>query len=205
MRVSWSRPTPRATRAYSLRVAHSSSLAQDFGPPWMQRTVGRTSSNHTPIAAILLCSIFGLLTFLGVQNTGDASLNQPILTLSVFFTSTQGCVYISQCIAFLRFKHGLDRLEKDEIFSRDSELYKRRHYRAYWQPGWAWVGLIGCALIIFFSGWPAIYIMVARKDLSTGSLLKPNKLFAADLVGDYSGVSAIDDMFRLSPLIDWHH
>ena len=167
------------------------SLARDYGGRRMRNTLGRTSENNTPLCAIVLCSVFGFLAFLGVGSPDDPRFNQALLTLSSFFTGTMGCVYASECLAFLRFKKGLDRQEQEGTFSRNSVEYKRRHYRAYWQPGWAWIGLVGCCLVILFSGWPAIYIIVARGSLATGGFLKADKLLAADLIGDYSGVSRL--------------
>ena len=78
-------------------------LAQQYGNKFLRSTLGKTNNGHTPIAAILCCSSFGLLALLGLA---DVSFNQPILSLSAFFTGSVACVYASECIAFLRFKAG---------------------------------------------------------------------------------------------------
>jgi len=86
----------------------------------MKKTFGTTNNGHTPVTAILFCGAFGLLTFVGLcdtsfdqvksieQRVGCRMLtsSQPILTLSSFFTGTLGCVYASECVAYLRFKSG---------------------------------------------------------------------------------------------------
>lgn len=91
-------------------------LAQQYGNKFLRSTLGKTNNGHTPIAAILCCSSFGLLALLGLA---DVSFNQPILSLSAFFTGSVACVYASECIAFLRFKAGLDHLHKRQVYSRD--------------------------------------------------------------------------------------
>ncbi|OCL08475.1 hypothetical protein AOQ84DRAFT_439560 [Glonium stellatum] len=159
-------------------------LAQQYGNEFLRSTLGKTNNGHTPIAAILCCSSFGLLALLGLA---DMSFNQPILSLSAFFTGSVACVYASECIAFLRFKAGLDHLHKRQVYSRDQHRYMSRHYRAHWQPMWAYIGLIGCVLIVIFSGWPAIYILRSRHHLLADKYLKTNVQLAADLIGAYAG------------------
>ena len=165
------------------------SLAQRYGNARLVNTVGRTNYGRTPIMAILVCWVFSLLAFLGVQSERGAGYTQPILTLSAFFVSSVSLVYISQCVAYLIFKSGLSRYAREGSIRRDSKQYMQQYYRASWQPACAWLGLVGCALVVVFSGWPAIYIMVARQSLATRDLLKSNTLLAADIVGAYSGVS----------------
>ncbi|KAI9800303.1 MAG: Cationic amino acid transporter 2 [Piccolia ochrophora] len=159
-------------------------LAQTYGNVFVKKTLGRTNDGHTPVAAILVCSTFGLLAFLGLA---DKTFDQPILTLASFFTGAVACVYASECIAFLRFKSGLTQLEKNEVFSRDDPTYKKKHYRAHWQPLWAIFGLFACTMIIIFSGWPAIYLLCEKGNLDPRIRLKHDKLLAADIIGAYSG------------------
>lgn len=163
------------------------SMAQMYGKNTIiARTLGRTNNGHTPVAAILFCSMFGLLSLLGIA---DKSFDQPILSLTAFYTGSVACVYASQCIAFLRFKSGLTQLKKNHSLSRGSDLYKDKHYRAHWQPGCAIFGLFACVMIVVFSGWPAIYLLVAEDSLAKAvrERLKPSRYFAADVVGAYSG------------------
>ena len=82
----------------------------------------------------------------------------------------------------------LDHLHERRVYSRDRNPYMERHYRAHWQPMWAIVGLVGCILIVLFSGWPAIYILHSRHNLAADKDLKTNTQLAADLVGAYAGV-----------------
>ncbi|KAH8597738.1 amino acid permease/ SLC12A domain-containing protein [Bisporella sp. PMI_857] len=79
------------------------SISQLYGKrfKWIKGTFGTTNDGNTPIAAILACSLFSLLAFLGLC---DPTFNQPILSLAAFYTGAVCCVYASQCIAFLRFK-----------------------------------------------------------------------------------------------------
>lgn len=159
-------------------------LSKTFGNRFLNDTVGKTNSGHTPLAAIICCSLFGLLAFLGLA---DDSFNQPVLSMSSFFTGSIACVYGAECIAFLRFKKGLTALEERGMYSRDSESYRKQFYRAHWQPLWAILGLVGCSLIMIFTPWAALYIMSNRRNLADGANLKPNHLLAWDLVGAYSG------------------
>jgi yeast amino acid transporter len=53
---------------------------------------------------------------------------------------------------------------------------------------WAYIGLIGCVMIVVFSGWPAIYILHSRNHLAADKDLKTNTQLAADLIGAYAGV-----------------
>ncbi|KAF2193405.1 hypothetical protein K469DRAFT_651793 [Zopfia rhizophila CBS 207.26] len=157
-------------------------LAQRYGNEFLQATVGATNPGHTPIAAVLCCATFGLLAFLGLA---DQTFDQPILSLAGFYTSTLACVYAAECVAFLRFRSGLNRLSNEGAYSRDDPPYTDRYYRAHWQPLCAIFGFCGCVMIVLFSGWPAIYIISQRSSSDDG--LKSNGLLAADLVGAYSG------------------
>ena len=66
---------------------------------------------------------------------------------------------------------------------RDGRLYKQNHYRAHWQPLWAFLGLLLCSLLMIFSGWAAIYdLVMATEGVSTADSI-------VDLVAAYLGVS----------------
>lgn len=45
----------------------------------------------------------------------------------------------------------------ERLINRDGEYYMKHHYRAHWQPMWAIIGLVGCTLLMIFSGWSAVY------------------------------------------------
>lgn len=52
------------------------SLAGTYGNDLLKSTVGRTNNGHTPIMAILICSSFGLLAFLGIDDPDASNYNQ---------------------------------------------------------------------------------------------------------------------------------
>jgi amino acid transporter len=62
------------------------------------------------------------------------------------------------------------------------------YYRAHWQPLCAYFGLLGCVILVIFSGWAAIYILSARRTLGPNDDLKSSGKLIADLVGAYSAV-----------------
>ena len=66
---------------------------------------------------------------------------------------------------------------------RDGKTYKLNHYRAHWQPFWAYLGLLLCSLLIIFSGWAAAYDLVAKSD----GVKRRDAI--VDLVAAYLGVS----------------
>lgn len=67
--------------------------------------------------------------------------------------------------------------------NRDGADYKKRHYRAHWQPAWAILGLVLCTLLMLFSGWAAIYDLCAKSPgVDRGDAI-------VDLVAAYLGVS----------------
>ena len=68
------------------------------------------------------------------------------------------------------------------IVDRDDNSYEAKYYRARRQPFWAIVGLIGCTLVVLFSGWAPIYQLVIK---SPG--VKPRDA-AEQIVGAYLGV-----------------
>ena len=66
---------------------------------------------------------------------------------------------------------------------RDSDTYKSNHYRAHWQPLWAYLGLVLCVLLALSSGWGAIYNLCAK----TKGVTKEDSI--VDLLTAYLGVS----------------
>ena len=67
--------------------------------------------------------------------------------------------------------------------NRDSATYKSKHYRAHWQPLWAYLGLVLCVLLVVSSGWGAIYDLCARSK----GVTKEDSI--VDLAIAYLGVS----------------
>lgn len=85
--------------------------------------------------------------------------------------------------------YSLTVLQVKDVFSRDEELYRKRHYRAHWQPLCAIFGLFGCSMIVVFSGWPAIYLLSRYDVLKPDHSIKPVQSLVGDLVGAYLGVN----------------
>lgn len=71
------------------------------------------------------------------------------------------------------------------IMDRDGPSYRQNHYRAHWQPLWAYLGLLLCSLLMIFSGWSAIYDLVVRSE----GVKRRDSI--VDLVAAYLGVSTI--------------
>ena len=98
-------------------------IAQRSGKQTIRRTLGRTNNGQTPLAAIFVSFLLGLLAFLAVKarNTAFQEVHVPdkriavdVLTcaklihvLGRVYTGSILCVYGTECIAFLRFKKGL--------------------------------------------------------------------------------------------------
>jgi amino acid transporter len=53
-------------------------ISQIYGNNFMKNTLGKTNAGHTPIAAILCCSTFGLLAFLGLADRTYNQVSMPI-------------------------------------------------------------------------------------------------------------------------------
>jgi yeast amino acid transporter len=78
--------------------------------------------------------------------------------------------------------------EGANVLGRDSDEYKKKYYRAHWQPTCAITGLVGCTLVVLFCGWPAIYLLKERNTMSNASDLKGTLDLIGDITGAYSGV-----------------
>ncbi|PSN74606.1 hypothetical protein BS50DRAFT_19661 [Corynespora cassiicola Philippines] len=159
-------------------------LSQQYLPKKIADIFGKTNNGHTPLRAILLCSALGFLSLIGLA---DNSNSQPRITLTELYTGTLACVYICECVTFLKFKAGLDRLEKRKIFSRNDELYITRLFKSRWQPVPAYIGIFGCTFVVVWSGIPPLYILIARQNLTSTANLKPTSALAFDVLGAYIG------------------
>ena len=73
----------------------------------------------------------------------------------------------------------------NKIIDRDGSAYKRKHYRAHWQPLWAFLGLLLCSLLMLFSGWAAVY------DLAVESPGVTRRGSIVNLVAAYIGVRTL--------------
>jgi amino acid permease len=83
----------------------------------------------------------------------------------------------------------LDRLQMHDRLSRNELPYTSLYYRGHWQPLCAYVGLVGCTLLVLFSGWVPIYILAARGKFGGYNDLSSNTALIVQLLGAYSGVS----------------
>ncbi|CAO2651531.1 Nn.00g041010.m01.CDS01 [Neocucurbitaria sp. VM-36] len=159
-------------------------LSQQYLPRNVANLLGRTNNGHTPLAAILVCSALGFLSLIGLA---DKTGSQPRITLSELYTGTAACINLCLCVTFLRFKAGLDRLEKRKIFSRNDPLYISRLFKSRWQPLPAYIGIVGCAFVIVWSGIPPLIILIAKGSLDSTVNLKSTISLTFDVLGGYMG------------------
>ncbi|KAI4690727.1 uncharacterized protein J4E88_002199 [Alternaria novae-zelandiae] len=159
-------------------------LSQQYLPRNIAKIFGRTNNGHTPLAAILLCSALGFLSLIGLA---DKTGSQPRITLSELYTGTAACIYLTLCITFLRFKAGLDRLARRQIFGRNHPLYMSRLFKSRWQPLPAYIGIFGSAFVLVWSGVPPLVILVAKGSLTSTDNLKSTISLAFDVLGAYIG------------------
>jgi amino acid transporter len=159
-------------------------LSQQYLPRNIANIFGRTNNGHTPLAAILFCSALGFLSLIGLT---DKSGSQPRITLSELYTGTASCINLCLCVTFLRFKAGLDRLAKRKVFGRNHPLYISRLFKSRWQPLPAYIGIIGSAFVIVWSGVPPLVILIAKGSLTSTPYLKPTISLAFDVLGAYIG------------------
>lgn len=76
--------------------------------------------------------------------------------------------------------------EKHQVFSRDDDRYARYLFRSRWQPLVAFIGIIGCGVVIIFSAVPALFILGAK--LTKRGTLKDDDDLIGDVVGAWIGV-----------------
>ncbi|KAL9599700.1 MAG: hypothetical protein Q9219_003688 [cf. Caloplaca sp. 3 TL-2023] len=144
----------------------------------IRSTLGRTNNGHTPLAAITVSFIPGALAFLAVR-AKERAFRELIHIFGRLYSGPMLCIYAAQCLAFLRFLSGIKTYSR--AIDRDGEKYRGKHYRAHWQPVWAILGLVLCTLLMFFSGWSAIYDLSARSPgVDRGDAI-------VDLVASYIG------------------
>ncbi|KAF2112752.1 amino acid permease-domain-containing protein [Lophiotrema nucula] len=168
-------------------------LAQQYLPTKFANIFGRTNRGNTPLASILFCSALGFLSLIGLS---QYAYSQPRITLSEFYTGAMGSVYLIQCVSFLNYKAGLDRIAKNKIrvrkgeihvLSRNDDLYISRLFKSRWQPLPAWIGIIGSGFVIVWSGIPPLFILAAKGSLTSTSGLKSTTALAFDVIGVYVG------------------
>ncbi|KAL9608804.1 MAG: hypothetical protein Q9167_006377 [Letrouitia subvulpina] len=145
----------------------------------IRSTLGRTNNGNTPLAAIFVSFLPGLLAFLAIKSN-VTSFEEPIHVIGRLYTGPMLCIYGSECATFLRFIRAMNFFK--DIINRDSDLYKQNHYRGHWQPLWAILGLVLCSLLMIFSGWSPIF------DLVRGSKDVKREDSIVDLIASYLGV-----------------
>jgi amino acid transporter len=113
------------------------------------------------------------------------------MPLSVLLLSglRKGKLPVSVLLSKLLTPVRLDRLQMHDRMSRDRLPYTDLYYRGHWQPLCAYVGLVGCILLVLFSGWVPIYILAARGKHGGYDDLSSNTALIAQILGAYSGVS----------------
>ncbi|KAM0799999.1 amino acid permease/ SLC12A domain-containing protein [Usnea florida] len=144
----------------------------------IKQTMGRTNNGHTPLAAIVISFVPGLLAFLVVR-AARTSVQEPILVMNRLYTGPMLAIYASECLAFLRFQKGMKFFPN--TIDRNRSYYKDKHYRAHWQPLWALIGLVSCTILMLSFGWNAIYDLCARSK----GVSKEDSI--VDLVASYVG------------------
>lgn len=87
----------------------------------------------------------------------------------------------------------LDRLKERKIFGRNDALYAKYLFKSRWQPLPAYIGIIGCAFVVAWTGVTPILLLIAKRRL-TASLpenpgLKSTTDLVVDVFGAYIGVS----------------
>ncbi|CAF9938070.1 Cationic amino acid transporter 2 [Imshaugia aleurites] len=143
-------------------------LARNSDFTRIRNTIGRTNNGHTPLAAILVSFVPGLLAFL-----------VPIGVFGRLYTGPLLCIYASECFAFIRFQQGMKLFPK--TINRNRNEYTKMHYRAHWQPLWAILGLVLCTLLVVTQGWAAIYdLCAASPGVSKGDSI-------TDIIAAYLG------------------
>ena len=97
-------------------------MAQKSELQIIRQTIGRTNHGHTPLAAIFVSFVPGFVAFLAIKapsqtyqevycnlypHRGVADrMGQPIARMGRLYVGPLLCIYVSQCIAYIRFKQG---------------------------------------------------------------------------------------------------
>ncbi|KAF8219212.1 hypothetical protein L208DRAFT_1342217 [Tricholoma matsutake] len=100
----------------------------------------RTSKNGLPYASLIFCSLFALLSYMGV-NTGSGKVFGWFANM----TSIAGLMcWFGITVTYVRFYAGM----KAQGYDRS-----KLPYASKLQPYAAWYAMVMCLLICFFSGW----------------------------------------------------
>ncbi|KAI5840897.1 amino acid permease/ SLC12A domain-containing protein [Tricharina praecox] len=103
-----------------------------------------TTKNGVPLAAIFASCIFAPLAYL---QCGGGNAQELLGVFSQIETVACLIVWLCQCLAFIRFYHGLQ--TGTAPYDRASGDYP---YASPGQPAAAYIGAVGCALLILFNG-----------------------------------------------------
>ncbi|GLB36338.1 putative amino acid [Lyophyllum shimeji] len=100
----------------------------------------KTSKRGLPYVSLIFCSLFALLSYMGV-NSGSGK----VFTWLANMTSVAGLLtWFGICVTYLRFYKGM----KVQGYDRS-----KLPFASKLQPFAAWYALAFCTLICFFSGW----------------------------------------------------
>jgi amino acid transporter len=88
-------------------------------------------------------------------------------------------------------------MEKRGLLERDSHLYITRLFKSRWQPLPAYTGIIGCGFVVLWSGVPSLYALIARRGLTSTSVLRKDFAFILDIAGYYFGVCCLESFTAL--------
>lgn len=100
----------------------------------------KTTARGLPLAAILTCSAFSLLAYMGSSSGAG-----KVFGWFVNMTSISGLItWFGICVTYLRFRKGF------VAQGLDSQILP---YRNRLQPYAAWYGAIACPVACLFSGW----------------------------------------------------
>jgi amino acid transporter len=106
--------------------------------------MARTTPKGVPMIAIFVSCIFAPLAYL---QCGGSNPQKLLSIFSQVETVAIVIVWMCQCIAFLRFYSGLQ--AGGAPYDRLAQDYP---YRGSFQPWAAWLGAIGCGLLVLFNG-----------------------------------------------------
>lgn len=101
------------------------------------------SSNGVPYISVIFCGMFGVIAYLGVNNSSQDNFN---ILVNISSASTS-IIWFGLNASFLRFYYALK--VRSDYLSRDEETYP---FKSPFQPFLAFYGLIGCFIFVLLMG-----------------------------------------------------
>ncbi|KAI9741128.1 MAG: hypothetical protein M1834_002841 [Cirrosporium novae-zelandiae] len=136
-------------------------LARSSDVRWFKASVGRTSLDGTPLSAIALSFLFAFISFFGA---GNGNVRKVVNVCNRISTICILCVYVAECISFLRFMKGM---EHSRTIDRTSPEYRKNFFRSPRQPFPAYFGIISCTSLILFNGWETFF-QISKGNINGG-------------------------------------